>query len=66
MGAATVPGGAAVAFSRSEVVCWDLPAGEERWRVRCPGELMGLEASADGAWLAVEGIIEWAVGFRDA
>src|SRR4051812_35905300 len=41
-GVAAVPGGAAVAFGRGEVVCWDLPSGEERWRVRCPGELMGL------------------------
>jgi hypothetical protein len=55
-GAVALPGGLAVAFRRAEVVCWDLDSPEERWRVRCPGELMGLAASADGKWLAVDAV----------
>jgi hypothetical protein len=62
-GGVTLPDGSAVvAFTRGEVVCWDVDSGEERWRVRCPGELMGLSASLDGERLAVDGSLPHLLG----
>jgi hypothetical protein len=55
-GAAALPDGAVVvAFSRGDVICWD-GSGEERWRMHCPGELVGLSASPAGDRLAVDAV----------
>lgn len=49
-------GGAIVAFTNAEVVCWDLESGEHRWRSQCPGELMELALSPKEDWIVVDAV----------
>jgi WD40 repeat protein len=51
-----LPGDRAVVAFHRMVGCWDLISGEELWRSRCYGELMGVAASPLGDLVVVDGV----------